>query len=145
VLATGELEFATAGSRPDDATSARLDDLVERDFERLPPGHQQAVELRVARHLLRRGRFQRVLQLMHPRLVRDGTWEWWRFGLNLAYATALMRVGRIEDAAAMAVRIRDRLDQARADRALPPAEIAASMLELDALEAQLAAERGQAP
>jgi tetratricopeptide (TPR) repeat protein len=145
VLATGELGFATAGSRPDEATGARLDDLVERDFERLPPGHQQAVELRVARHLLGRGRFERVLQLMHPRLVRDGTWEWWRLGLNLAYATALMRVGRIEDAAAMTARIRDRLDRARADRALPPAEIAASTMELDALEAQLATEREQAP
>lgn len=143
VLATGELALGTAGSRADGATGARLDDLVERDFERLPPGHQRAVELRVARHLLWRGRFQRVLELMHPRLLHDGTWQWWRFGLNLAYATALMRVGRIEDAAAMAVRIRERLAQARADRALPPAEIAASALELDALEAHLAAEREQ--
>jgi hypothetical protein len=145
VLSTGKVELATAGSRADGATAGRLDDLVERDFERLPPGHQGAVELRVARHLLRRGRFQRVLQLMHPRLLHDGRWQWWRFGLNLAYATALMRVGRIEDAAAMAVRIRDRLDRARADRALPPAEIDALALELDALEAHLAAERERPP
>jgi hypothetical protein len=141
VLASGELELAPTGAGADGTTGARLDDLVERDFERLPPGHQRAVELRVAHHLLRRGRFQRVLDLMHPRLLEDGTWQWWRFGLNLAYATALLRVGRIEDAAAMAVRIRERLDQAQADRALSPAEIAAWARELDTLEARLAVER----
>ena len=145
VLATGELDVSTPDPHNRVAGDARLDDLVERDFERLPSDHQRAVELGVAHHLLRRGRFERVLQLVHPRLMQDGTWQWWRFGLNLAYATALARVGRVEEAAAMTSRIRDRLEQAQEDRGLPPTELAIHALELDALEATLVTEREPPP
>jgi len=142
VLGTGELDVAPPAMRRHGSTRARLDDLVERDFERLPPEHQNAVELLVARHLLRRGRYERALQLIHPRLTRDGNWRWWRFGLNIAYATALLRVGRVDDAAAMASRIRDRLEHARVDGSMPPSDIAGAALELAELEALV---RRQAP
>ena len=135
ILGTGELDLAPHAARRDSSTGARLDDLVERDFERLPPEHQNAVELQVARHLLRRGRYEQALQLIHPRLSKDGAWRWWRFGLNIAYATALLQVGRVDDAAAMASRIRDRLEQARVDGSMPPSEIAGSAVELAELAA----------
>lgn len=137
ILRTSELDLAPSAARRDDSTRARLDDLVERDFERLPPEHQNTVELQVARHLLRRGRYERTLRLIRPRLMEDGRWRWWRFGLNIAYATALLQVGRIDDAVDMAARIRDRLEQARVDRSLPPSELAGSELELTELEERL--------
>jgi hypothetical protein len=137
ILGTGELDLAPSAAQRHDATSARLDDVVERDFERLPPEYQNTVEEQVAWHLLRRGRYERALRLIRPRLMEDGAWRWWRFGLNIAYATALLQVGRVHDAADMAARIRERLERARVDRSMPPSELVRSALDLAELEERI--------
>ncbi len=74
---------------------ARLDELIRRDFARLPPETQSACELDMARYLLWRQDFQEAGDFTYARLFEGSEYLWWKFDLNLAYAEALMGLGEL--------------------------------------------------
>lgn len=79
--------------------AGHLDDLLWRDFHALAASDQQRYEVAVAEHLQRRGRFADASHFIHPRLSDRGTWLWWKFDLNFAYAETLMALRQLKEVA----------------------------------------------
>lgn len=121
-----------------------LDAILWRNFHRLAPERQKEHELTIARYLLNKGEYGPAAEFIHPRLSEGGKYEWWKFGLNLAYAEALIGLGRLDDAHGLLQFLKDRLKHVRDNRSVPEADIRAHGRVLTELEARLLQKRGEA-
>jgi tetratricopeptide (TPR) repeat protein len=111
------------------AVGAKLETKLWRDFERLDPDGQEECELPVAVFLLWRGQqlstaYTSAAEFIHPRLYdAGGKFHWWKFGLNLAYAEALLGQDRVDAAHEQLGIIKQGLRKSKANDLVLAAEI----------------------
>jgi hypothetical protein len=121
-----------------------LDAILWRNFHRLAPQRQQEHELTIARYLLNKGEYGPAAEFIHPRLSEGDKYQWWKFGLNLAYAEALIGLGRLDDAHGLLQFLKGRLKHVRDNRSVPEADVRAHGRTLAELEARLLEKKGEA-
>jgi len=117
--------------------AAHIDSKIERDFQNIPLAQQQKYEIEMAVYLLWREQSERALAFIYPRLFDDQTYMWWKFGLNMIYAEALISQGRLGDAQGQLAIVKSGLLKARQNRTVDEYEIHQHGEALVELEAKL--------
>jgi tetratricopeptide (TPR) repeat protein len=133
-LVRGESGIAPA-KRP--SVLEKLDAILWRDFQRLPPQKQSGHEEAIARYLLEREDFKKAASFIHPCLFEGDKYIWWKFHMTLAYTEALMGLGDIEEAGRMLSDIKQKLAFVRKNRSVPEDEIARHGRRVQELERRL--------
>jgi tetratricopeptide (TPR) repeat protein len=119
------------------AAIEELDNRMWRDFSSMPVKKQTANEADMARYLLWRKQYDQVTRFIYPRLSEGNTYQWWKFGITLAYAEAFMELGELEEAQRQMEEIKARLIQVKNNRAMPLQEIHQHGAALSELEVRL--------
>lgn len=121
----------------------RLDETMLNAFGRLPPDRQARSEADVAEYLIHRERHAEATQFIHRRLHDDdGTLQWWKFELMLAYAQAFLELGRLDDYAQIVNAAKHGLVHVRASAAVSEERIQACGARLTRLELHACDRRG---
>jgi hypothetical protein len=109
-----------------------MDSKIERDFQTLHAyfqsahvsnGSGQEAEEKMARYWIWRQMVDSALDFIYPRLFDGEIYLWWKFGLNLIYADALILRDRLEDAEQQLLIIKHGLQKARSNGTVPDYEI----------------------
>jgi hypothetical protein len=125
----GRFRRDLAGRLPDavDPSFAdRMDATVRKAFDHLPPDGAEGKGVKahdLIVYLLERGKAEDANQTAHAWLTRNGRVEWWRFDLMIDYARSFMLLGRLDDADAIADKVRLGLQRVRANQSMNDAEI----------------------
>jgi tetratricopeptide (TPR) repeat protein len=145
LVALGRLHQLAATGAGADAMK-RLGGMLRRDFEWLPTQAQEANELLVARYLLEGGWIRDAALFIHPRLFDDeGSWLWWKFGMNISYAEALAADGQEQEAEDLLAEVEQGFAKVLSRRSMPEWEVRGHRDNLHALRARLRAHREPEP
>jgi hypothetical protein len=137
IVAAGKLARLSQLVANNPAVGAQLDAKMWRDFQSLPPDLQLAREHEVADYLLWRQQYDAAAHFIYPRLFDNGTYVWWKFAMNLAYAEALMSQGKLTEAREQLSAVRRGLSQVISNQTFDAGEIHQHGQALVELEAKL--------
>jgi tetratricopeptide (TPR) repeat protein len=136
-----QLELLAAGAGDVDVEARLL-----RDFAWLPAYRKDALEVAVARRLLRLGRFHRAATFIYQRLFRGDDYLWWKLEANLCYAEALLGLpDRQGEVRRQLDRVDRGLDKVEAGGTMSPTAIQANRAWARRLRDRLDAHPGGSP
>ncbi|WUH98418.1 hypothetical protein OHR68_33710 [Spirillospora sp. NBC_00431] len=112
----------------DPSFAERMDATVRTAFDHLPPDGADGKSAKahdLAVYLLERGKATDANQAAYEWLTEKGRLAWWRFDLMIDYARSFMLLDRLDEAEAVAEKVRDGLRRVRANQSMGDAEIGA--------------------
>jgi tetratricopeptide (TPR) repeat protein len=111
--------------KTDAAAAHRIDARVRRDFQQLPTAqqHDAEVEAAYAQYLLWRVQIDEAVNFIYPRLFDGQKYMWWKFGLNLSYAAALLAQKQLPEARQQLDIIKGGLFKARQNQTVSASEL----------------------
>ena len=125
-----------------ESTIAALERRMLRDCERLVPERQAPFEEPIARCLVERERYDAAAGFVHPRLFEGSRYLWFKFGMAIAYAEALVGQGRRDEAHELLGEIKAGLRKVRENKSMPDSEVQQHGHALTELEVRMAPNRG---